>query len=173
VGQADTKARGPGQSRVERRRQAQARRNRLILVLGVMVSLAVVGAWFPASDLLHQRQQLAQTSSELHQLDGQNRALRHQAKELETPAAVGRIAQQQYDLVKPGEQAYQVLPPSSADGDGTLTTSAARSRTQATASGGSAGAGDVGGTGAAVDARAPASSTSFLGRIVQSLEFWR
>jgi cell division protein FtsB len=182
VGPAEGGGQGAPRTRAERRRQAQARRNRIILVLGVVVSLAVVIAWFPASDLLHQRQQLAAETSELHQLDAQNHSLRRQAKALETPAAVGRIAQQQYDLVKPGEQAYQVLPPSSSDGEGTLATTAPGSRAggSATTGGqsGSAGTGTRTGTGGTADGTGgtgagTATNAGFLGRIVQSLEFWR
>jgi cell division protein FtsB len=167
VGKPEPKGPVAPRTRAERRRQAQARRNRLILVVGAVTSGAVVAAWFPASDLLHQRQQLAAASSELQQLNAQNRSLHHQAKDLETPAAVGRIAQQQYDLVKPGEQAYQVLPPSSSDGDGTLGATGTGARTSATRS--SASRGTHGATGA----RSGTSPTGFLGRVVQTLEFWR
>lgn len=165
----------PPQTRAERRRQAQARRNRLILVVGVVASMAVVGAWFPVSGLLHQRQQLAAASSQLHQLHVENQALSHRAKQLETPAAVGRIAQQQYNLVTPGEQAYQVLPPASANGDGTLTTPTAASGAPG-AAGSAAGGAPTGTTGRATAATTrTASSTSggFLERVVQTLEFWR
>ncbi len=175
VGKADPHPR-PRQTRTERRRQAQARRNRLILVIGVVASVAIVGAWFPVTELLHQRQQLAAASTQLHQLNVQNRVLHHQATQLETPAAVGRIAQQQYDLVLPGEQAYQVLPPSSSNGDGTLTTSPAGAPTS-----GAPGSKRSGTTGAARSRPGSAagtpgaagSTTGFLGRIVQALQFWR
>lgn len=170
MGKADPLGSGAPRTRAERRRQAQARRNRLVLVLGIVASVAIVAAWFPASDLLRQRQQLAAASSELHQLNDQNRSLRQQAKQLETPAAVGRIAQQQYDLVKPGEQAYQVLPPSSSDGTGTLTTP-----TAGTGAGGAPASHAVTGRRAGTAARkaATAARSDFLGRIVQTLEFWR
>jgi cell division protein FtsB len=177
VGATDAKVRGRPLTRTERRRQAQARRNRLILVLGVVASVGVVAAWFPASDLLHQRQRLAAATGQLHQLNDQNRGLRRQAKELETPAAVGRIAQQQYDLVQPGEQAYQVLPPSGSDGDGTLGATSSGTGVGASGSAGSAGSAGIGssggGSGGASDAASHAHPTGFLGRIVQSLEFWR
>ena len=167
MGSPDTRGRGATLTRAERRRQAQARRNRLILVVGVVVSVVIVAAWFPVSGLLHQRQQLAAASSELRQLNTQNQSLRHQAKQLETSAAVGRIAQQQYDLVAPGEQAYQVLPAASTGGSGTLATAPAGSGTAPGRAPAGAPSGAGGGT---TPAR---SSTGFLGRVVQTLEFWR
>lgn len=181
MGAAEGTRRPAPQTRAERRRRAQARRNRLFLVVGVVVSVAVMGAWFPVSGLLHQRQQLAAASSQLHQLHGENQALSHRETQLETPAAVGRIAQQQYNLVTPGEQAYQVLPPASANGDGTLTTPTAASG--APGSPGSAGAGAPAGNIArtgkqgrsreAASSRTSSTSGGFLARVVQTLEFWR
>jgi hypothetical protein len=142
-------------------------------VLGVVLSVAIVAAWFPASELLHQRQQLASASSELHRLDEQNRSLRRQAKELETPAAVARIAQQQYDLVAPGEEAYQVLPPSNNDAGSTLSTGGGPS---SGTSGSQGGGGRTGGAGTArtgTAGRGDGAPHGFLGRVLQTLEFWR
>jgi cell division protein FtsB len=151
-----------GASRPERRRAARTRRNRLVLTVAVLASAAIVGAWFPASTLLHQRQQLAAAATQLSRLDQQNAALRHQEKQLRTPATIGRMAQQQYDLVAPGDQAYQVLPPSgTGSSDGTLAperTSAERTRRSGTAGEPSSGAGTTG---------------SFFGRVLHTLEFWR
>ena len=168
MGAADPRGNGGASlTRAERRRQAQARRNRLILVVGVVASVAIFAAWFPVSGLLHQRQQLAAASSELRQLNAQNRTLQHRAKALETTAAVGRIAQQQYDLVAPGEQVYQVLPAASSNGNGTLTTAPAGSTP---APGSKAGSGTTAADRTASHGR---STTGFLGRVVQTLEFWR
>lgn len=146
----------------------------MVLVLGVVLSAAIVAAWFPASELFHQRQQLASASSELRRLDEQNRSLRRQAKELETPAAVGRIAQQQYDLVAPGEEAYQVLPPSSTDASGTLSTGGSTSeRSTGSRSGGARTARGAAARSEAAGTGSDGTSRSFLGRVMQTLEFWR
>ena len=146
------------------------RRNRVVLALPVAVSVGILAAWFPTSSLLHQRAQLAAASVQLGQLQHQNAALRHEEAQLRTPTTLGRIAQQQYDLVPPGDQAYQVLPasgsggldgtlgpastPAAAHGSGGATTAASRAR-------GSSGSG------------APATSGGLLARMLQTLEFWR
>lgn len=143
-----------------------------MLAVATASSVAILAAWFPTSDLLHQRSQLASSSAQLGRLNHENAALRHREKQLRTPADLGRIAQQQYGLVPPGEQAYQVLPPSGSASSGTL--------------GATSGGGGGGSLGASVGAHpasgAGASRTSgetggsrgsFLGRILQTLEFWR
>jgi hypothetical protein len=138
-----------------------------VLAVAVIVSAGVVAAWFPASTLLHQRAQLAAASTELGQLNHENAALRHQEKQLRTPATLGRIAQQQYDLVPPGDQAYQVLPPSgSGSSDGILSptqtaTGGSSARTQGRVGAGSGSTSSLG------------TSGSFFGRLLQTLEFWR
>lgn len=145
----------------------------MVLVVATVCSAAILAAWFPASNLLHQRSQLAAASTQLNRLDRQNAALRHREKQLRTPTTLGRIAQQQYDLVPPGEQAYQVLPPS---GSGNADGSFASTPTRAGGSGG-AGTGSHGTAGRAVGGPGSGSSAgtsgSFLGRVLRTLEFWR
>ena len=152
-------------TRVKRRRAARVRRNRVMLAVAVAGSAGILAAWFPATDLLHQRAELAAASTQLSQLNRQNAALRHRETQLRTPATLGRIAQQQYDLVPPGEQAYQVLPASgSPSGGATLPSFTAagnllgpsRSSHRQGASGAPAG-----------------TSGGFLGRVLRTLEFWR
>ncbi len=146
------------------------RRNRLVLALAIAVSVGIFGAWFPLPSLLQQRSQLAAASIELSQLQRENAALRHDQKQLRTPTALGRIAQEEYDLVPPGDQAYQVLPASGSGGPyGSLGPTS------------SSGAGAASGSGGAVArARAPSGSSppagtsgSLLSRMLRTLEFWR
>ncbi len=161
-----------------------------MLVGATLVASVVMGAWFPASDLLHQHQQLAAATTELRHLDQKNHALEKKAAQLETPAAIGRIAQQQYDLVAPGEQAYQVLP-ASGSGNGTLTgsTSGTAAAGASASRSGRSGISDPGrapGTGhgsptaplsastkATSATAAQPTSRSFFSRILETLEFWR
>lgn len=152
-------------SRPGRRRAARTRRNRLVVVIAVLASAGIVAAWFPASTLLHQREQLAAAATQLNRLDQQNAAVRHQEKQLRTPSEIGRIAQQQYDLVPPGDEAYQVLPPS-----GTGSSSGPLAPDATTTTGGSdssVGSGRHDGTSGSDTA------ASFFGRVLQTLEFWR
>jgi cell division protein FtsB len=159
-------------TRAERRRAARIRRNRLVLVLAGVCSLGILGAWFPTSSLLHQRAQLAAAATQLAQLNRADAALAHREKQLRTPTTIGRIAQQQYDLVPPGEQAYQVLPPS---GTGKVNGSLGRTAAAGLATGpGARGAGSMAGaSGSASGSASGTASGSFFARILRTLEFWR
>ncbi len=85
------------------------------MVLGsVVISAAVVAAWFPAEALLHQRASLAGAQAQLATLHEQDAALAQEARNLGDAGEIGRIARQEYQLVNPGQQAYEVLPPAGA-----------------------------------------------------------
>lgn len=149
-----------------------------MLAGSVLASAAIFAAWFPASELVHQRSQLDASSAALAHLDHQNHVLRHEQKQLQTPSAVAHIAEQQYGLVTSADQAYQVLPKSGAgDGGGPLATTATTGTARAASTDGTgAGAGSTGhGSTAAGTAPASATPTSggFIARIVHTLEFWR
>ena len=89
-------------------------RARLLLVAAVAAAAVVLFAWFPASSLMHQRSTLSQTESQLETLHRQDAALAQEKRNLSAPGEIGRIAREQYQLVSPGQQAYEVLPPSGA-----------------------------------------------------------
>ena len=177
------------------------RRNRLLMAGAAVVSVVIVAAWFPASALYHQHEQLGASTAQLTELRQQDKALDQERKSLASPAEIARIARQQYDLVKPGQQAYEVLPPSDGSGsnapdagdpglsapvtpsgeselpDGTGHSS---SGTANTATGGS-GSTAHDGSGSGKDANGSTNSSaaggttasSVGGRILQTLEFWR
>ncbi len=131
-----------------------------------------MAAWFPASDLLHQRQQLASASTQLARLRQENTQLNHKAARLRTPAEIARLAQEQDQLVKPGQQAYQVLPPSAGQAASpTATTGPAPATTTTTPAGGSAAGGT--GQGGSASAQGAGGSPSFVSRVLHTLEFWR
>jgi cell division protein FtsB len=166
------------------------RRNRLLLAVAAVVSVAIVAAWFPASDLYHQHEQLAASTAQLTELRQQDKALDQEGKSLTSPAEIARIARQEYDLVKPGQQAYEVLPPSDGSGSnapdagdpglsGPVTPSG-ESELPDGADHGSSVAGATGATGTTGggSAKDPATksettSSSVGSRILQTLEFWR
>ena len=60
----------------------------------------------------HQRASLAGTNGQLLQLRSEDAALNQERQNLSDAAEVGRIAREQYQLVSPGQKAYEVLPPS-------------------------------------------------------------
>ncbi len=172
----------PGRATRRATAAPRTRRNRVLLAVATVASVAIVAAWFPVSSLLHQRAQLAAASAALSRVDHQNQALQRDAKQLQTPGALSRIAQQQYGLVSPGEQAYQVLPPSGTPhAGGPLATgptppaggagqSGVRVSTSRTSSG-ARGSSPI--SGHRRDHAATGTSGSFFTRVLQTLEFWR
>ncbi len=176
------------QTRTERRRAAQDRRGRLMLGGAVVVAILVIVAWFPTSALYHQRRQLASATSHLEQLRSQDHALEQERERLSTPAEVARIARQQYQLVLPGQQAYQVLTgagsvagsgageaglhvPVTPSAESELPAGSVSSGSQVAGSGGSTTAAAL--TGSTHDSGGSGSPSSLGGRILQTLEFWR
>lgn len=80
----------------------------------LLVSIAVVGVLFlfvfPGRTYLQQRRSLAAAQSRLGVLRSENKGLEDRAAKLQTDAEVERLAREQYGLVKPGEEAYAILP---------------------------------------------------------------
>jgi len=85
------------------------------LALALVGSLAVIAflavAVFPTRTLLTQRDQISAAEHRVRVLDQTNTALQKRIGELDTDSAIERIAREQHNLVKPGEDAYAVLPP--------------------------------------------------------------
>ena len=89
--------------------------------------LALVGvlflAGFPARAYLAQRHERQRLASYVSSLAARNRALDEQVQRLGTNAEVERLAREQYGLVRPGEEAYVIVPrpspsPAAAGGQG-------------------------------------------------------
>jgi hypothetical protein len=91
----------------------------LILLGAVVVSAVIIFAWFPFGSLLHQRSTLSGTEVQLSGLRKQDLALAQEKKNLSNADEIGRIAREQYQLVNPGQQAYEVLPPAGSSSAGT------------------------------------------------------
>jgi cell division protein FtsB len=156
-------------------------RARLAFLGALTVSAIVLFAWFPASSLLSQRSNLSGTEAELGALHKQDAALAQEKKNLGDPGEIGRIAREQYQLVSPGQQAYEVLPPSSAasvgtpySGDPGSTGPVAPSATPELPPGGVTTTTVASGSGRHGAATNPTSSGSgFVSRMLDALEFWR
>ncbi|HUQ39068.1 MAG TPA: septum formation initiator family protein [Acidimicrobiales bacterium] len=89
--------------------------NRLRRVLGVLaVTVALVAilalAVFPTRGYLDQRRQLDLAQRRVELLAQQNDQLSKRVDRLHTDAEIERLAREQYHLVRPGEEAYAVLP---------------------------------------------------------------
>jgi cell division protein FtsB len=79
----------------------------LVSVVAVVVLFAAV---FPTRTYLAQRASISRAEEQLAVLDEQNRALEERAAELRDDAEIERLAREQYNLVRPGEEAYALLP---------------------------------------------------------------
>lgn len=77
----------------------------LVMVIGVLVINV-----FPYRSYLSQHKQQAVAAHQLATIEKQNRDLAEQAKRLQTPAEIERLARAQYGMVRPGETSYAILP---------------------------------------------------------------
>ena len=80
----------------------------------VLITLAFVGvlflAVFPSRTFLAQRASLSRAENQLAVLGEQNRLLEQRARLLRDDDEIERLAREEYHLVRPGEEAYVVLP---------------------------------------------------------------
>jgi cell division protein FtsB len=178
-----TKASGSG-AKAQAKSKVSLRRARLGFVGAIVASAIIIFAWFPAGSLLSQRSNLHGTESELNALHAQDAALAQENKNLSDSGEIGRIAREQYQLVSPGQQAYEVLPPSGAAAAGTPYAGDPGSDAPVTPSatpelppGGvtTTTTTEPGATPAtATHTHAPSTSSGgFVSRMVHALEFWR
>jgi cell division protein FtsB len=83
-----------------------------------VVSVIVVGvlflAVFPTRTYVAQRGKLASTAERVDVLSEQNERLAARVRKLNTDEELERLAREQYSLVRPGEEAYAILPAPSA-----------------------------------------------------------
>jgi cell division protein FtsB len=92
-----------------------SRYRRLGRVLGLLAgSLVVVAVLlfgvFPTRTYLNQRNATQRASARLEALTKQNDALKARVKDLNSDSEIEKLAREQYNLVRPGEEAYAVLP---------------------------------------------------------------
>jgi cell division protein FtsB len=80
----------------------------------LVAGLATVGvlfiAVFPARTYLDQHRQRQEVLAQIKATDARNRSLEKRISTLHTDAEVERLAREQYNLVRPGEEAYAILP---------------------------------------------------------------
>jgi cell division protein FtsB len=75
-----------------------------------VISVVLAFAVFPTRTFLDQRHQLASAEERIRLLDAENKRLESRVQKLHTDSEVERLAREQYSLVRPGEEAYAVLP---------------------------------------------------------------
>lgn len=84
------------------------------VVVGVTaVVLAALWLLYPTYQVrVRQQKQLESVQRQYARLRGENRSLKTRIKQIKSPEYVERYAREKLGLVKPGENAYVVLPPS-------------------------------------------------------------
>jgi hypothetical protein len=150
-----------------------------------LLSAIILGAWFPANALYHQHGSLASANAQLNELHQQDAALAREGKNLSNAAEIARIAREQDQLVSPGQQAFEVLPPAGSSkasapysGDPALTGPVAPSSASELPPGSETATTQTvtttpSGSGSGSKVHHTTGSSGVLGRIVNSLEFWR
>ena len=81
-----------------------------IAVASVVFVGFLFGAVFPTRTYLAQRREIAAAMQRLALFHQQNGHLEAEAKRLESDEEIERIARARYNLVRPGEEAYAVVP---------------------------------------------------------------
>ena len=87
------------------------RRALLVATLGGLVLVGLLFAFgYPTRTFLQQRAQIHATERHLANLRRATASLDRQSRQLQSDAAVERIAREQYGLVRPGETPYVLVP---------------------------------------------------------------
>lgn len=77
---------------------------RLMLIVGLLVAAFVL--FFPARQLVQQRNDMERLRSRLVALSAENKRLADEVARLDDPAELETLARERLGLVKPGEDAY-------------------------------------------------------------------
>ena len=83
-----------------------------------LLAVLVLGA-FPVRAWLDQGRQRQQLAARVAALTATNGDLARQAEELKDPHRVEALARERYQLVRPGEEAYAILPSGESSGEST------------------------------------------------------
>ena len=85
------------------------------IAVGTLALIAIMFLFvFPMRSYLAQQRQVGNARHAVQILQAQNEQLIRQKTQLQTPAEIERLAREQFNMVLPGEQAYNVLSTSSA-----------------------------------------------------------
>ena len=92
----------------------QVRRRRAIALRVSVATIVVIGLLFvvvfPVQAWMRQRDDLHASEHRLEVIRAERIRLQHEAQQLKDPREVERIARELYGMVRPGEQAYAVVP---------------------------------------------------------------
>jgi cell division protein FtsB len=104
--------------RTPEQRPVERRRARALLLVAVVFSALVLLTALPWTTLLNQHTQLSSATAEVNALQAENKALAVQAHQLSGSSTQSALARQDYGLVKPGQTAYDILPPAGSSSSG-------------------------------------------------------
>jgi cell division protein FtsB len=79
------------------------------VVMCVLIAALFLGV-FPTRAYIAERREKSQLAAQIHQLREGNGKLDARVNELQTDAEIERLARSKYNLVRPGEEAYALLP---------------------------------------------------------------
>lgn len=102
---------GEGRSRAEHRRRTRTRRR--LVSGGIALALFVgvlFGTVFPTRTYLAQRTAIRRSEAQLRELRAEAAAVKAKQARLRTDAEIERRARADFGYVKPGEEAYNILP---------------------------------------------------------------
>jgi cell division protein FtsB len=145
-------------------------RRTVVLLAAAGATLAIlVLVVFPTRSYLKERGDMNSATHQVQSLDAQNRQLTNQIGRLNTDAEIERLARKDYGLVKPGEEAYAILP-------GALAKNAAANKPPANKPPAGQPSGSHGGSGSTASSRQAVRAPAHPGlwdRFLDQLAFWR
>lgn len=108
----DGEGEGDGDAPVVRgpRRGLRLRRTAWPVLVSLVVISVMLVVVFPTRTYLAQRDRIAAAETRLQVLRDQNGQMSQRIDQLHTDAEIERLAREQYNLVRPGEEAYAILP---------------------------------------------------------------
>jgi cell division protein FtsB len=115
-GDADAESRAQAARRI-----AWAPRTRIAVASLALVAMMFVFV-FPTRSYLAQKRQVGRAAHAVEVLEAQNEVLARQASRLKTRSEVERLAREQFNMVMPGEQAYNVVETPTSSDETTTTT---------------------------------------------------
>jgi len=145
----------------------------LLVAAGATLALLVLVV-FPTRSYLRERTNMNSAAHQLQTLNTQNRQLTDQIGRLNSDAEIERLARKDYGLVKPGEQAYAILPGDLARNAAANKPPAAKPPASKPPAAKPPAAKPAAGTPPASQrGQAGAAHQSLLGRFLDQLAFWR
>jgi cell division protein FtsL len=81
-----------------------------LAALGVAIVVFAFLVVFPMRSWFAQRNEVNRMAQEVSVLQTQNRKLQTEENLLQTPSEIERLARERFNMVKPGEIAYSVIP---------------------------------------------------------------